>query len=423
MKNFAKKLIATILIATFIVGVAPITGFFDLFTEISYAADDYSLEKVDGVWYYFDDGEIDTDYVGLAKNEYCWWYVENGTIDFTYTGMAKNQYGWWYVTNGKLDLTYTGLAKNQYGWWYMNKGKLDLKYTGMAKNQYGWWYVTNGKLDKTFNGLAKNQYGWWYMNNGTINYDYVGLAKNQYGWWYITNGTIDFTYNGVAQNSYGWWKVKNGKVTVKAKEPSGNQTTSNESGTLGFMWDGEDKVFYSAKDPWQRAFGYNKLYDWAAQLVVLYYDTVRVKFNYGGYDWLVQLWKGQYGFVLIGAEVGVYYKNEGTTIEHYICNDNDKRLKIGYTCYNHGEVLFERGYLDTWWLTGFVPGKLDRFNDRSQMALDLRITLKTTAMRRAFVGGLENLGFTYGNATKEDPDTYYVKGNDVYIYWQYITEM
>ena len=423
MKNFAKKLIATILIATFIVGVAPITGFFDLFPEISYAADDYSLEKVDGVWYYFDDGEIDTDYVGLAKNEYCWWYVENGTIDFTYTGMAKNQYGWWYVTNGKLDLTYTGLAKNQYGWWYMNKGKLDLKYTGMAKNQYGWWYVTNGKLDKTFNGLAKNQYGWWYMNNGTINYDYVGLAKNQYGWWYITNGTIDFTYNGVAQNSYGWWKVKNGKVTVKAKEPSGNQTTSNESGTLGFMWDGEDKVFYSAKDPWQRAFGYNKLYDWAAQLVVLYYDTVRVKFNYGGYDWLVQLWKGQYGFVLIGAEVGVYYKNEGTTIEHYICNDNDKRLKIGYTCYNHGEVLFERGYLDTWWLTGFVPGKLDRFNDRSQMALDLRITLKTTAMRRAFVGGLENLGFTYGNATKEDPDTYYVKGNDVYIYWQYITEM
>ena len=86
-------------------------------------------------------------------------------------------------------------------------------------------------------------------------------------------------------------------------------------------------------------------------------------------------------------------------------------------------MLFERSYQDTWWLTGFVPGKLDKFNDRSEMAIDLRITLKTTEMRKAFVGGLENLGFTYGKATKEDPDTYYVKGNDVYIYWQYITEM
>ena len=380
MKNFAKKLIATLLIAAFVIGVAPVSGFVDLFTKISYASDDYSLKKVDGVWYYFVDDEIDTNYVGLAKNAYGWWYVENGTIDFSYTGMAKNEYGWWYVTDGKLDLTYTG--------------------------------------------LAKNQYGWWYLNNGTINYDYVGLAKNQYGWWYITNGTIDFTYNGVAQNSYGWWNVRNGKVTSKAKEPNiSNNPITNESGTLGFMWDSEDQVFYSAKDPWQRAFGYNKVYDWAAQLVVIYIDTARIKFNYGGYDWLVQLWKGQYGFVLLGVEVGVYYKNEGTPIEHYVCTDNNKRLKVGYTCYDHDEVLFERSYQYTWWLTGFVPGKLDKFNDRSEMAIDLRITLKTTEMRKAFVGGLENLGFTYGKATKEDPDTYYVKGNDVYIYWQYITEM
>lgn len=200
------------------------------------------------------------------------------------------------------------------------------------------------------------------------------------------------------------------------------ELAKKEAGTLGFMWNEKDQVFYSAKDPWQRAFGYNKLYDYAAQLVVLYYDTVRIKFNYSGYDWMVQLWKGQYGFVLLGAEVGVYYKDEGTPIEHYICTDNNKRLKVGYTCYDHNKVLFERTYQDTWWLTGFVPGKLDKFNDRSEMALDIRITLKSTAMKNAFVEGLEKCGFKQGTAKVSDPDTFYTKNNDVYIYWQYITQ-
>ena len=142
------------------------------------------------------------------------------------------------------------------------------------------------------------------------------------------------------------------KTTTTAPASSGEQAAKKEAGTLGFLWDSTEEVFYSAKDPWQRNFGYNALYDLAAPYIVLYYDTVRV---------------------LLGAEVGVYYKEEGPTVEHYVCDDNNMRLKVGYTCYDKGEAIFTRKYQDTWWLTGFVAGKLDRFNDRSEMAMGIRM--------------------------------------------------
>lgn len=212
------------------------------------------------------------------------------------------------------------------------------------------------------------------------------------------------------------------KTTTTAPASSGEQAAKKEAGTLGFLWDSTEEVFYSAKDPWQRNFGYNALYDLAAPYIVLYYDTVRVKFNYGGYDWLIQFWKGQYGFVLLGAEVGVYYKEEGPTVEHYVCDDNNMRLKVGYTCYDKGEAIFTRKYQDTWWLTGFVAGKLDRFNDRSEMAMGIRITLKSSEMRDAFTDGLKRVGFKNGGANAGEPDTFYTNGNDVFLYWQNIAQ-
>ena len=201
------------------------------------------------------------------------------------------------------------------------------------------------------------------------------------------------------------------KVTTTVKHDA-----KTDAGVMGFKWSSEEGIFYSSSDPWQRQFGYNKLYDLGANFFVMYFDTVRFKFNYGGLDWMIQCWKGQYGFVLLGAEVGVYYKPEGTSVEHYACTDNNNKLYVGYTCYNHDNVLFTRKYQSTWWLTGFVEGKLDKFADRSQMKLKVRITLKDTAMAEAFVKAVEGQGFTKGNASSDD--TYYQSGKDVYFMWK-----
>lgn len=200
--------------------------------------------------------------------------------------------------------------------------------------------------------------------------------------------------------------------------PPSNSNVTEFTNKFGFAWDTNSGVFYSTSDPWQRMFGYNALYDQLSPLCILWYDTVRVKFNYGGYDWLVQFWKGQYGLVLLGAEAGVYYKDENSTTDHYICSDDNMRLKIGYTCYYKGDVLFERPYQDTWWLTGFVPGMLDKFADRSPLQMAIRITLKDEEMRDAFVAALKKsgVGFTEGDGTAAD--TFRVSGNDVYLTWK-----
>ncbi len=201
-----------------------------------------------------------------------------------------------------------------------------------------------------------------------------------------------------------------------SSKPITDNDAFNAAEGFGFAYDSNSGIFYSTSDPWQRAFGYNKYYDKLSSYVGLWYDTVRLEFNYDGYDWLVQFWKGQYGLVLLGAEAGVYYKDENDTSSHYVCTDNSKRLKIGYTCYNKGEVLFERDYQDTWWLTGFVPGRLDKFGDRSQMKMKIRVSLKDAEMTQAFVGALEENGFKQGNAVQSE--TYYTSGNDVYLMWQ-----
>ncbi|MBQ7654179.1 MAG: DUF4474 domain-containing protein [Clostridia bacterium] len=217
-----------------------------------------------------------------------------------------------------------------------------------------------------------------------------------------------------------------GKASVQAVQTSAvSQSVETKSektfwqrvGIFGFLWDDQDKVFYSAHEAWQRNFGYNKFYDFAAQFLLLYYDTCRVKFTYGGKDWLVQFWKGQYGLILMGAEVGVYSKDEGQSVEHYECADDSNLFSLGYTLYSYDKVLFVRSYQETWWLTGFVVGKIDKFSDRSQLSMRLRITLKDEGMRDEFIKALQEprVGFTQGDAQAKD--TFYVLGNDVYIMW------
>lgn len=256
-------------------------------------------------------------------------------------------------------------------------------------------------------------------NTGTVSSN-TGSGSNYTG----GNGSSGGGNSNAGGNSSGNSTPATDPAGLNQNSKPTNENAKKEAGTLGFMWNSKDEVFYSASDPWQRAWGYNYLYDWAAKFIVLYFDTVRVKFNYGGYDWMIQLWKGQYGFVLLGAEVGVYYKTEGSSVEHYRCDDNSMRLKVGYDCYDHDKILFSRTYQDTWWLTGFVPGKLDRFSDRSEMMMNIRFTLKDKNMTKAFIDGLKSAGFSAAGSKFASADTYYNASgsNDVFVSWRYIAQ-
>ncbi len=105
-------------------------------------------QDTDGSWYYYVNGQIDTDCNDVIKDE-------EGQID-----AAKS---WWYVVGGKVQTDFTGLAdyKNANGWWYIENGKVDFTHTGVDKNANGWWYVEDSNVDFTHNGVDKNANGWW----------------------------------------------------------------------------------------------------------------------------------------------------------------------------------------------------------------------------------------------------------------------
>jgi hypothetical protein len=151
----------------------------------------------------------------------------------------------------------------------------------------------------------------------------------------------------------------------------------------GFEYDEKQGIYYSSINPWQKGFGFNFIYDMAAPIAGMNYSTERITFPYNGKDWMIQIWKGQYGMTA-GAEIGVYNKTD--KIMQYDCVSEEEFLEMSFVLYNQGEEMFHRGPEKHWWLTGFkilnvgVPILLD---------MDMTIKFPTKSMADAFETGLK----------------------------------
>ncbi len=189
-------------------------GIEDYQDSLTYYVNIFSLDDKNGlclsdngVWDYYNNGNIDYNYTGLASNQYGWWYVENGAVNFDYTGLVQNEYGWWYVSGGRVAFEHTGLVQNEFGWWYVQGGQVVFDYTGLVENEFGWWYIAGGKVIFDYTGLVQNEYGWWYIAGGKVIFEHTGLVQNEYGWWYVQDGKVNFDYTGLVQNEYGVWYI------------------------------------------------------------------------------------------------------------------------------------------------------------------------------------------------------------------------
>lgn len=228
------------------------------------------------------------------------------------------------------------------------------------------------------------------------------------------------------------------RITYTYKAPAdGSNIILNSlmgSGLLGYLYDPVGKYYYTAAYPWQRNFGFSEIYDIAAPLTIMFYDTIRIKFkDYKGYDWMIQVWKGQYGWVFIGGEVGVYTKDPNYEIEFYDCASDENSLMMSLDCYYRESVTseytlkFSREYDLYWWATGFVPGTAWLQNQIKLLKLDIRITLKDFEMLDKFCYALEHLNddkkndidYNYKRNTRTNvlysKGYYTVRGLDVYF--------
>lgn len=198
-----------------------------------------------------------------------------------------------------------------------------------------------------------------------------------------------------------------------------------------YKYDPNGNYYYTDdKDCWQSNFGYNEGYDRLAVAGVMYYDTVRAKFVYDNKEWLIQIWKGQYGYCFVGGEVGVYTRPVGKSGSAYSCAAKEDWLKMEMTFlwkFNGSdyEPVFTRPYTDYWWCTGFVVGyeaDESRLN-REQFRLITHITFKDTAMADAFCKAFEANGFKrVSKLNNAEKDTFVQLGPDVAFVWQSINQ-
>ncbi len=222
------------------------------------------------------------------------------------------------------------------------------------------------------------------------------------------------------------------QATVPPKDGINIKDLLANQQVLGYRYEPNGDYYYTDdKDCWQSNAGYNEIYDNMAGLIMMNIDQVRIRFTYEKKDWMIQLWKGQYGNLLIGAEIGVYTADEGSydgdigDVNHYNCADKEDWLKMEMTCYwkenNEGSYkkAFSREYDYYWWATGFVKGQLTKYTTpRTELKLKARITFKSTEMANLFVQGMKESGFARALGSNQlVDDSFYQKDADVWFLW------
>lgn len=256
----------------------------------------------------------------------------------------------------------------------------------------------NGSGNKTPGNNSGNNSGNGNKNPGTNTGSSTSILENLQKLSQATkdfDGSIEIVYDE-ATNSY----------TAKSKD-------GTDTGLFGYKYSLTDKIFYTAEDSWQRNFGFNEVYDKAAAIGFMTYNTYRVYFTYDNLEWMIQFWKGQYGYAFVGSEIGVYTRPLGSDNgTHYECADDAHKFYMTMDVYrqnpqnpNKYDHLFTRSRSKTWWCTGFVPGTLGFAqanvpdeNGTAKLKVDSKIEFYNAEMAHAFMNGLSKVKYLENNA-------------------------
>ena len=270
-------------------------------------------------------------------------------------------------------------------------------------NSQGKWVddTVMGEIHKyTYNGQERTSYRFLMdstSDSGLHQYRVASAVQNDGRWTYSAySQPVSLNYTYEPEPAYGYTDAL------------------KQTGLVGYLLDTKEGVFFTADDPWQRNFGFNKLYDLASQFVWIQYDTNRFYFKYQGSDWMLQPWKGQYGAILYGAELGVYKKYTERDADHYDCAQDQDLLMMSMDFERYywnadqtkGEWKheFSRPYGSYWWCTGFKlgyirlakPTDIVYTNEASdeqtfpEIRANYRVTVKDFEMLHGLIQGLKD---------------------------------
>ena len=156
---------------------------------------------------------------------------------------------------------------------------------------------------------------------------------------------------------------------------------------LGYEFEmGQMLVRTDAANSWHRSVGYSILYDIFAPALGCYIGTLRFPFEYNGRDYMVQIWRGIYGWFSNGGEVGIYEKPTGRPV-FWDCSDT--QLDISMQMYKGGEMLLDYGTQHTWWLGGFRVNSPANLAPARGLGMTGSIAFEDPAMLEAFLASFE----------------------------------
>ena len=224
-----------------------------------------------------------------------------------------------------------------------------------------------------------------------------------------------------------------------------SQAAANSGGTsakdiaefvsvMGYDYDPNQGIFYTSLDNWQRQGNFVAHYDTAAHYINMNYKTIRIDFGpTEGYNWRMQLWKGEYG-VFGGCEAGIYTQNPDTNNMLYTGVDDahmlqwESALYLNEADFKANNAWFYREWQSHWWLTGFKSGVVNP----EEIVMFLHVRMRSAQMANQFEEALLKSGFTNlgsGSFLRKDAgsnlevDSFKKLGTHFYIAWRDLGEL
>ena len=173
------------------------------------------LNCVDGVWGYYTDGELDTDYTNLVYYNDIFYYVENGLINWDYVGLAQHKETevWYYVNGGGVDRSFTGLTMYNGRWFYLEAGSITWSYTGLVEFEGNWYYVQYSQLNFDYTGLVLHGDVWYYVQDSVLSWGQYTLVNHGGTWYYVQNSMLQWGYYGLVNYNGVWYYLENSQIT------------------------------------------------------------------------------------------------------------------------------------------------------------------------------------------------------------------
>lgn len=166
----------------------------------------------DGVWRYYKDSVLQSDYTGFVDYAGRTFYVINGKLDQTLTRLIIFDNEWYYLIEGELT-NYTGVVLYDGEWFYVSKGRLDDTINGLVEYNGGLFVFVEGRLADEGNGMwISNDNKAYWLALGRVCEEYTGVAMYNNAFFYVIDGKVAQDYNGTVEYNGATFRVENGQL-------------------------------------------------------------------------------------------------------------------------------------------------------------------------------------------------------------------